>query len=192
MQTTRQDRAAARVEKHVAKLAEQRRLDDEYGEKVEDQLFGFTRVRLYAKGFTRVGVINPPYEELLSIEFDADVQKKRGLTRAAGFFATGGLNMLASNQRGDLYLTITTRLKTHALHVSPPSPGIVRAGKMLAARGQALLASPEPGHTVAAPETSSPVGLPEERLRGLAQLQRDGLLSEEEYEEARLRILRSL
>jgi len=64
-------------------------------------------VRLYEKGYVRVGGAifrsGASFERLLGISGSADVAKKTGLGRVAGFALTGGLNiMLTPNKRGDL------------------------------------------------------------------------------------------
>jgi len=121
--------------------AEHAELAETYGPKVEDAVFGGRRVRIYGKGFVRVNAPfrgkNANYQRLVAIEASSDVSKKTGLGRAVGAVATQGVNLLGSNKRGDVYLTITTDYETYVLHEDPPTAMNLRTVKRLEAAGNA-------------------------------------------------------
>lgn len=124
----------------------------------------------------------------------SDVSKKSGLGRGAAAVMTGGLNLAGSNKRGDVYLTISTDVTTHVLHEDPPTAMNLKQVKRLEAAGLAVLRG-SPAVTVDVPRTvtqtpgSSVAPTVSERLRELTLLRDDGLVSQEEYDQPRARLL---
>ena len=182
-QDERAQRAQQRSEAEASQLVQ-------YGREVADHMFGARRIRIYDKGFVSLSMFgSPQFERLISIESSADVAKKSGTGRALGAVMTGGLNLYGSNKRGDVYLVIVTDMKTHALRATPPTVGNMAAAKKLAATGQAVLTSLT-GPQVATPSSAHAAGqTPADRLRDVAQLRDDGLISPAEFDQAKARLL---
>lgn len=175
-----------------------------YGREVAKEAFGGRTVRIYDKGYVRVAVLmfgsSARFERLIAIDASADVSKKSGLGRGAAAVATMGVNLLGSNKRGDVYLTIATDVTTHVLHEDPPTAIGLKTVKKLEAAGRAVLqtGSPRP----VGPEQPS-VTLPQadvapsttretptaQKLRELADLLDEGLVSADEYEKLRAKLL---
>jgi hypothetical protein len=136
------------------------------------------------------------YEKLISIEYSGEVQKKSAAGRAAGAVFTGGLNLLASNKRGDIYLTIVTENTTHQLHQDPPTAPSIRAVQQLAAAGKGVLARLDADASRSAPIGSAPPGVEHasvtERLHELMKLHEEGTVSDKEFEELRSNLLKDL
>lgn len=106
--------------------------------------------------------------------------------------------MLGSNKRGDVYLTIVTDTKTHVLHEDPPTAHGMKASKRLEAAGAAVIRGVGAPNTVA--EAGSGQGgssnsagvIVAERLRQLTTMRDEGLVSAEEFERLRAKLLDSL
>ncbi|PJI84898.1 hypothetical protein [Luteimicrobium subarcticum] len=212
----RDQRRAAADRERDAKEAKDRAA---YGREMTTQNVGTKTVKVYAKGYVKVGGLfgtgSSPYERLLSIESSADVQKKSAAGRAAGAVLTGGLNTLYSNTRGDLYVTIVTGTKTHSVRVDSPTPSSIRAANTLAAVARAVLADLEaqperpqplpapprnttpprnpPTGAVAQPPTAAP-GTPSaaDRLREIQRLHAEGLIDDGELARLRQNVLADL
>lgn len=178
---------------------------EKYGKLMTDAVCAGKSVRLYEKGYVRVGGAifrsGAAFERLLGISGSADVAKKTGLGRVAGFALTGGLNvMLTPNKRGDLYLTIVTDVKTHTLHMSPPTKSDMQALHKIVATGESILerlkSSPEtssydPSQQSAA-ENSNRLGQEEDilsRLKKLGELHASGVISDDEFAKLKSRII---
>lgn len=172
-----------------------------HGAVIAKETFSGKTVQIFQNGYVKVsGPLsrNAPIERLISISDDANITKKSGLGRGLGFVATGGLNMLSSNKRGDVYLTIVTDQQTHLLHVEAPPAWEMKAAKKLA--GAALRVTPETENSPTTDQSVPPVGVPPagslvspaERLRQLADLHAEGLLSDEEFAAKRDLIVKDL
>jgi hypothetical protein len=166
-----------------------------YGRILADDLFGMRTVRIYEKGYVRVSLplmgSKAKFEKLVAIEASSDVTKKTGLGRGMAAVATGGLNMLSPNKRGDVYLTITTENHAHVLHEDPPTSANLKTAKKLESVGQSVIKSEASG--VSSDEVPGPVQRSvADRLRELQQLHDDGLISSEEHQAQRDRLLRDL
>lgn len=161
---------------------------------------------------------NRPYHRLLDISLDAQVQRKTGAGRAAGAVLTGGLNFLVANMRGDIYLTITTdeEVKVLRAEAGAHGPADMKRGHKLVAAGQAVLrqqlsgpsARPGDSHTNAlqvpppnpapsgpplpAPSTNMPLPPVAERLRQLALLHSEGLITDDEFGRRRAEIIETI
>lgn len=194
----RDARALERADQKAKNLAERAARQahnlETYGPLVDQGALGGKCVELYGNGYVRVALwptANTPFERLVAIESTADVTKKSAAGRAAGAVVTGGLNLLSSNKRGDLYLTIVTDSRTHVLHVDPPSALDIRRAKRLEGVGRGLLIGHQTGTeaiTIAQDREARP-GTPSERLRELGELRDQGLVTSAEYEALRARIL---
>jgi hypothetical protein len=177
--------------------AEQAAREAEAGQLVESGAFATKTVKIYGNGFVRVQNLfssSAQYERLLSIEASANVGKKSALGRGAGAVMTGGINLLGSKQRGDVYLTIVTDRKTHVLHEDPPTVRGMKESKKLEAAGNAVIrdvAAPD-GSVDAQPDHASPGATLAERLRQLNTMRDEGLVSTDEFEQLRTKLLDSL
>ena len=201
-QSTRADRKAD------AKAAKAQRRQEQlqtYGNKVADAYFS-RNVRIYDRGYVQISLNpfgNPPFERLMDIDFSADVTKKTGLGRGVAAVATGGVNLVSSNKRGDAYLTITTDKRSQVLHSEAPTAAEMRAGKQLAAAGRAVLDRIHRTDTDAGPasvshgtektaSTAAPGGTSRDivgQLAELAALRESGALSDDEFVKAKARLL---
>jgi hypothetical protein len=202
-QVEKAERARAKAEDRAQKKAEkQARAEDElarYGREVAWETFGGKSIRIYDGGYVKVGLLagaGTPFQRLVSIEASSDVAKKSGLGRGAAAIATGGVNLLGSNKRGDVYLTIVTDEQTYALRESPPTAGNMTRVKKLEATGNAVLRQPVTRSPAAgegaAPRTSTDGGDVRDRLRQLVSLHEEGLISAEELERKRAALLDEL
>lgn len=247
--TERRDARLARDAEETRREAGEHRA---YGNKVADEQFGGRRVRIYGRGYVRVSRAlfgsGAQFERLRSIEASSDVSKKTALGRGVAAVGTGGLNLMGSNKRGDVYLTIQTDSDTYVLHADPPTAMNLKAVKKLEAAGLAAIhvsadrtdehsehpktvplerdrptvqtppqsqtvptstdapaaahGEGEPGEgrsgrsasneTASAGSADSETASPAARLRQLHELRTSGLVSEQEYEALRAKILNSL
>ena len=212
----------------AARDAERAAVAQRVGAEVESGVFGGRQVKIFQNGYVQVGFMllagRMAHERLMAIEASSDVGKKSAVGRGAGAVMTGGLNLLGSNKRGDVYLTIVTDQNTHVLHEDPPTAGNMRTSKRLEAAGNAVIrhsetfqamphvpevtasALPPAGQpqAVDAPQTvqvqeSAPAvsdgqatGSVSDRLRELTVLRDEGLVSPEEYQQLRTKLLESL
>lgn len=197
-ETRRADLRSQREQARAQRAAEAAaRADDElqrYGREVASGVFGGKTVRIYEKGFVGVGLFGggATTHRLLSIEASSDVAKKSGTGRAAAAVMTGGLNLLGSNKRGDVYLTIVTEQQTHVLRETPPTTTNMATSKKLEAAGNAVLqAVSEASAPTVAPIAEATAGA-RERMRELQALLDDGLITQEEFEEKRRKLLDDL
>jgi len=170
-----------------------------YGLNVASEIFGNRMVRIYDKGFVRLsglmfGLNTATFEQLISIEASSDVSKKSGAGRGAAALMTGGLSLASSNKRGDVYLTITTDATTHVLHEDPPTATNLKQVKKLEAAGLAALRKTPPvttdlSETPPATPAASSAPTVSERMRELTLLRDDGMVSLEEYDQLRTKLL---
>lgn len=183
--------AAAKEKEKAAKIAEKNRLEAEhlnkYGRVVVTEMCGMKKVWLYEKGFVAFGLIKAGVpEKLLDISGNADVTKKSGIGRAAGAAFTMGANLVLSpNKRGDLYLAITTNVRTHMIHMSPPSESDMKAMHKLISAGQAILNQQE---SKSAQTSTASIDL-SEQLTKLSELHKSGILSDAEFQAAKAKLI---
>ena len=176
---------------------------EKYGKLISDETFFAKRIRLYSKGFIRLGVTsNAPYEKLLGISGSVDATKKTALGRSLAFGLTMGYSYLLNpnDKRGDVYLTIVTDKTTHALHQSPPSAKAIQAMHQLVAAGEAILKS-QMFSTHIQPMDSRPLtggisantgGSVDDllsRLQQLGDLHASGVVSDEEFSQLKEKIM---
>ena len=169
-----------------------------YGKLVTDAVCAGKSVRLYEKGYVRVGGAlfrsGAAFERLLGVSGSADVAKKSGLGRAAGFALTGGLNVLLTpSKRGDLYLTIVTEAKTHTLHMSPPTKSDLQAMHEIVATGESILQRLKMDISAASvvhgSESSSHTEDLLSQLQRLAELRSSGVLTDDEFTKLKSRLI---
>lgn len=178
---------------------------DEYGKLITKATCAGKTIFLYSHGYVRVGGLfrsaNAPFEKLLGISGSADVAKKSAAGRAIGAVLTGGNNLVFSpNKRGDIYLTIVTETKTHALHISPPTKSDLQAMHQLVAAGEAILqglqnssassqeGQRQPESTSKSTSTASTSDLLS-KLQQLNELRTAGVVSDAEFIQLKERIL---
>ena len=181
----------------VAAPEKQQYVEDTYGEIVVTANFGmFKKVSLHSKGYVS-GLGSQP-EKLIAISGDANVTKKSGLGRGIGAVVTAPLtgmafsNLDGSNMRGDVYLTIVTDVKTHTIHIDMKnqmkSANPVGEMQKLVTTGEALIKQNQTAPQVA---TSTQQSAPDlaSQLSSLNDLFQSGVLSEEEFNSAKAKIL---
>lgn len=107
--------------------------------------FGGKTIHIHRNGYVRVAMFmrqSVKFQKLIGIETSADITKKTGAGRAAGAALTMGMNLMSSNKRGDVYLTIVTEETAYALH-DTPSMGSPMTAHKLAAAGSAVIRQSE-------------------------------------------------
>jgi len=178
---------------------------EKHGRLISDEVFFGKRIRLYSKGFVRVGLTkNAPYEKLLGISGSADVSKKTALGRGIVAGMTMGTNLLVSpNKRGDVYLTIVTDRKTHALHQSPPGVKDIQAMHQIVTAGEAILKGqilsthiqPMQAESLAINDSKESGRSVEDllaRLQQLGDLHASGVVSDDEFSQLKEKIMGGL
>jgi hypothetical protein len=168
-------------------------MEADYGEQLGRGQLGADVVALFANGYVQVLRNNGGFklvgevEKLVAIQATASYQKKSATGRVVGALVTGGLSLYSSNNRGDLLLTITTDKGVHSVLSQRPSQTQIERLFELEAIGNSILektrATPEPDSG-----TTSVESLPAQ-LASLVQLRDSGALSEEEFDEAKKRVL---
>ena len=108
----------------------------------------------------------------------------------------GGLNLLASGEKVQAFLSIATDTKVHQLSSSQAASWEERAGMALEAAGQSVIERRRAAATSSpAPSTPTPPPVAEsqksvaEQIRDLAALHAEGILSDEEFSAAKANLL---
>ena len=164
-----------------------------HGEEVGRGQLGADVVALFANGYVQVlrntggFKLRGEVEKLVAIKATASYHKKTATGRLVGVVVTGGLNLLSSNNRGELLLTITTDKSVHSVLSQRPSQTQVERLFELEAIGNSILEKTRPLPKVDSASTS-PESL-SEQLVTLSQLRDSGALTEEEFEVAKGRVL---
>lgn len=169
-----------------------------------------TILTLYQDGtFTTTGMIITSHpDRLVGFSSDIDSMRRKAVTgRGAAFLATGGISILASNNRGVVYVTlIGARSGTKTYTTKNPDNGLLSSIRSLQAAADALLASPPPvasapnrpqGKVTQAsesPSDSNDSATPQDgdvatQLKMVAELHAAGALSDQEFAAAKARIL---
>ena len=197
-QAAKAQRVEARRQQKLQDEARKRQQELLQGRQLACENFGGKTIQIFENGFIQVGGLfgGGASELLISIEASSDVAKKSGLGRGAAAVVTGGVNLMGSNKRGDVYLTISTESNIYALRETPPTAGNMTRSKKLEATGTALIhrlsASQALGVDV---QTAMPRPTPDgiqSRLVSLQSLLDSGLISEHEYGQKRSEILRQI
>jgi hypothetical protein len=180
----RADKAAKREAAAAKQAADKAQELETYGREVLSEMFSTHQVKIYDKGFVKVGFFSQ-FEKLVSIQASMDsLQKKTGPGRAVSFVFTGGLSSLGPNKRGDLLLTIVTDKTVHSLSTDVPYEHDMKSLKKIEQAGLAVLkALDHEGPVAAAAE-----GLGE-ALEKLVTLHKSGSLTDEEFSQAKAKLL---
>ena len=195
------ERAKEKAEKARIKRENAARIEEQYGKRVIQEACGGKTVRIYDKGYVQIFHLfgsSAPFEKLLGISGSADVAQKTALGRTLAAGVTMGANLaLSPNKRGDLYLSISTSKKVHMIHESPPTERSMKAMHKIVTAGQAVLDATAALHvTSEAPKqlqdqprpTASASSIADE-LAKLAALRDSGVLTEDEFQTAKSRLL---
>ena len=155
-----------------------------------------TTLTLYRDGtFTTTGMIfTSDPDRLVAFSSDVDSMRRKSVTgRGAAFVVTGGMSILAGNNRGVVYVTITGEWSGSKTYASRnPDDRTLSSIRSLQAAADSLLASPSAvvtaAHESSAPTTplNSDVAT---QLKMLAELHATGALSDEEFAAAKARLL---
>lgn len=157
---------------------------------------GGTTLTIYRDGtFTVKGLFfTSEPDRLLGFSSETDSMRRKSTSgRGAAFIATGGISLLASNNRGVLYVTVTGQRSGAKTYTSKnPENRLLTIVRSLQAAADQLLASPP---TTAAPSrqpsgTDTPKGSDiGTQLKTLADLHASGALSDSEFAAAKARLL---
>ncbi|GAT68818.1 hypothetical protein PS9374_04483 [Planomonospora sphaerica] len=186
-----------RAKKQVASAARRQQEIAKFGREVAREAFGGKVIAVHERGFVKIGGVfqEGTFERLVAIEASADVGKKSGLGRGVAAAMTMGVNLLGSNKRGDVYLTLVTDSQTYALREAPPTAGNMTRSKKLEAAGNSVLrAGAGTGNRVssgARKASSGGTGV-RERMNELKKLLAEGLITEDEFEQKRKSLLNEL
>jgi hypothetical protein len=164
-----------------------------YGSVTAEGIFSIHKVTIYSMGYVKVGGIfgGGSIEKLLDIFGESDITKKTGLGRTATAILTGGINLaLLPNQRGNVYLSVSTPSKTHSLMKELPTEHDLRLMNKLVSAGKAAISRRDTGASeVKAPAGKSAAVGVDQSLENLVKLHKDGLLDDAEYKAAKAKLL---
>lgn len=120
-------------------------------------------------------------DRLVGFEHDADSMRRKSVTgRGAAALFTGGVSLLASNNRGVLYVTVTgERTGVRTFTTRNPSGTALSSVRALKAAADSLVQQPTARATADIPA----------QLRQLAELHSAGALSDSEFAAAKSRLL---
>jgi hypothetical protein len=136
-------------------------------------------------------------ERLLGFDHDADSMRRKSVTgRGSAALLTGGVSLLASNNRGVVYVTVTgERSKVRTFTTRNPSGTVLSTIRSLKAAADAVIAQ---SNAAPPPVTVKDVPPPEQpneglsqvrRLQALADLFEQGMVTEAEFRVKRQAIL---
>jgi hypothetical protein len=157
---------------------------------------GGTTLTLYRDGtFTTMGLFRTSHpDRLVAFSSDIDSMRRKSITgRGAAALVTGGMSLVASNNRGVVYVTITgERSGSKTYTTRNPEDKLLSSIRTLQTAADALLASPPAVVTKsdegAATSTQRTYDLATQ-LKLLAELHATGALSDEEFAAAKARLL---
>ena len=157
-----------------------------------------TTLTLYRDGtFTTRGLFRTSEpDRLVGFSSDIDSMRRKSVTgRGAAFVVTGGMSILASNNRGVCYVTVIgQRSGTQTYTSKNPENRLLSSIRSLQAAADHLLKSPPA--VVSAPPKNSSATTPQSgevatQLKMLAELHATGALADDEFAAAKARILTS-
>ena len=186
-----QDRKAQKEAKKREKqeLSQQKKRQDleTYGKEIASEALGGKIVKFYDRGYVKVGLIGSP-EKLLGVEGSADnLQKKSAAGRAVGAVFTMGMNVaVGSNRRGDLLVTITTDKQVHSIIHSAPYSHDLKSYHRIVSVGKSLLQREQSQSQTNPNANNFDLTV---QLKELAELKNSGVLSPEEFEKAKSKLL---
>lgn len=184
---TREERKAQK-EKREKERAQ--RWQKEFGREILKVRLRLMPITLFEKGFVQFGDRYEP-QRLQGIQMSGDnLQKKSAAGRTAGAILTGGVNLIGSNQRGDIQLTIFTDKDVHSWPLESPYPAEVQEVSKLVATGQALIERIEAKSVdQGSGATSKEFNSVSEEIERLAALMEKGLLTRDEFDQAKANLL---
>jgi hypothetical protein len=157
---------------------------------------GGTTLTLYRDGtFTTMGLFRTSdLDRLVAFSSDIDSMRRKSVTgRGAAALVTGGMSVLASNNRGVIYVTITgERSGTKTYTTKNPENKLLSTIRSLQTAADHVLASPSAVVTVSDEGSATTIQRNNDvatQLKMLAELHATGALSEEEFATAKARIL---
>lgn len=167
------------------------------GPLIANESFGSKTIRFYEKGYVTVTtnlMKEKQPEKLLDVLLSTEIAKKSGAGRLVAGVMTSGLNLvMSSNMRGDIYLSLTTNVTTHMIHVPTPSPSNLKSARKIEAVAQSLISkratrgSVTPEDQKHAPSAITPtLG---DQLSKLADLHQAGALSDDEFAAAKSKLI---
>lgn len=191
----RQARAAKEAQRKEDAQAHERKLQEMAGRCILTETFSDKRIDIFQNGFVRVnGVfIAGKHEKLIAITADRAVQEKSSGGRALAAMATAGVSTLYSSENLKTFLTIVTDGQTHSLQSQGASS--YKAAQALASAGTAVVQSAQASQATAITSEPRPGVQPTshssltEQLREIASLHKDGILSDEEFQAAKGKLL---
>lgn len=155
------------------------------------QIDGTTTLNLYRDGtFTTKGLfLTSAPDVLVDLSFDSDSMRRKSATgRGAAAAATGGLSLLAANNRGVLYVTVTGKSRGSRTYTTKnPSDRLLKTARTLQSAAQSVLAE----HNTPTPAAATPVtgGDVATQLKTLAELHASGALTDDEFTAAKAQLL---
>jgi hypothetical protein len=175
--------------KQAEKQAQEAKELEMYGRQVAAEMLTMGTIRIYEKGYVRVGGLfmnGGDFEKLKSFEvFNNNLTKKTGLGRGAAALVTGGLNLLSPNTRGNIIVTIVTDSNVHTGELLPQVQ-MIRSVNILQAAAQSVLES----NSKESPAAVSQGDDLSTSLERLVKLRDSGALSQEEFDQAKNKLLK--
>ena len=179
-------------------VANEKRMEElearkKFGTVTAEGIFSIKKITIYSRGYVKVGGLlgGGSIEKLLDIFGESDITKKTGLGRTATAILTGGINLaLLPNQRGNVYLSVSTPSKTHSLMKELPTESDLRLMNKLVSAGKAAISLRDSVSVQgqAPTDTNDPGGV-DQSLQNLVNLHKDGLLDDAEYKAAKAKLL---
>ena len=164
-----------------------------YGTVVANESFGLYKVRIFSDGYIQIskglGLFKGPIEKLLEIEGESQITKKSALGRGLAGVVTLGKNQLAPNQRGNLIMTITTDKVVHVLIEDVPQKQWIVSMNKLVAVGKSVIKKGTPSEATSNPKNSSGSQSLAQQIRELSELKDSGVISQQEFESAKQKLL---
>jgi hypothetical protein len=161
-----------------------------YGALVKKGQFGLKTVEIYDSGHVRVGLLltqKSQFEKLKSIKFSFQVQDRSSVGH---LWSSGGLG---SREKRVLLLTIATDKQVHTLSTEGEmGRSEDKLGLALEAAGNSVLADLNRGPAPPVLTQTAPEATVSERLRQIADLHKEGVLSDEEFAAAKAKLLEQL
>ena len=160
-----------------------------YGREITSVTLRLVRFTVLEDGFVAIGNRNEP-EKLMSVDANGDnLQKKSAAGRTAGAVLTGGLNLIGSNQRGDINLVIVTDKQIFSYPIESPSPAETAEVQKLVAACNAVIEANQPSSEGQDGTESKEQDTLPKQLEQLAHLKSIGQLTEKEYQSAKNKLL---
>lgn len=156
-----------------------------HGEKVFGGRVCGTRIYVYSKGFVQLGKPGlAPIEKLQLITSSSSVNRKTGIGRTAAAGLTLGMSLAASSNRGYLSLVVVTDRESHEFSTTNPENSELAQADAVVAAGQAVLDS-----LSKTPVPTQQANSIADEIAKLASLKDSGVLTDEEFQVAKQRLL---